>query len=156
MLEPVMSNEVGLAPNQPVWLTNFVDQYQKLSVDNLELLSTIYHTDVVFQDPIHEIKGFDALNDYFKNLYQNLAACYFVVNKVLCEDDQAAVYWTMTYVHPKLANGKAVSVEGHSLLKGADNKVIYHRDYLDVGAMVYEHVPVIGKAVRWLKNRMAG
>lgn len=155
MLESVMDNKQRQALIQPVWLVNFVEQYQKLGVDNLELLTSIYHKDVVFRDPIHELKGFNALNQYFQNLYQNLSACYFVVNDTFYENDQAAVYWTMTFIHPKLAKGKAVSVEGHTYLRGEGNKVIYHRDYVDIGAMVYEHVPVVGKAIRWLKNRMA-
>jgi hypothetical protein len=32
-----------------------------------------------------------------------------------------------------------------------DNKVIYHRDYLDLGSMLYEQLPFIGKLISWLK-----
>ena len=38
--------------------------------------------------------------------------------------------------------------------KSEDGKVIYQRDFLDVGAMIYEHVPLLGKVIRYLKQRM--
>jgi hypothetical protein len=60
----------------------------------------------------------------------------------------------MTYCHSKLNGGKAVQVDGHSHLRGDGDKVIYHRDYIDLGAMFYEHIPLFGAVVRWFKVRV--
>lgn len=141
--------------NAPVWLHNFVDIYQTLATDNLDLLSIIYHENVVFTDPMHQVQGFDNLKQYFKNLYQNLTSCNFVINHVILSADEAAIYWTMSYQHPKLNYGQRVTVDGHSHIKGAEDKVIYHRDYLDLGAMLYEQLPVFGKLTRWIKAKAA-
>ena len=62
----------------------------------------------------------------------------------------------MHFQHGKLKNGQPILVEGHSRLKFVDNKVICHRDYFDVGSMLYENVPVVGDLVRLIKNRAAG
>jgi hypothetical protein len=139
----------------PEWLTNFVSNYEKLSVDNLELIRKIYHQQVEFQDPAHTLIGLDKLEAYFESLYTNLSECTFVIDNVLQDGDQAAIYWSMTFSHPKLSRGKAISVEGTSLIQGVEDKVIKHRDYVDFGAMLYEHVPVIGHAIRFLKNRLS-
>jgi ketosteroid isomerase-like protein len=139
----------------PLWLTNFIDTYQNLSVDNLSDLKSVYHQDVVFQDPLHLLCGFDNLADYFDQLYQNVSACRFDIKQVIHQDNHAAVYWLMTYRHKQLKGGKSIEVEGHSLLIGQDDKVIAHRDYLDLGQMFYEHVPLLGGIVRWLKRRAA-
>lgn len=144
---------IGSTLEHALWLQQFIDIYQRLSVDNLELLAKIYHPDVTFQDPMHEIHGFDELNQYFHALYENLISCRFEITQVITQDDQAAVYWQMSYQHPSLNRGKTVVVEGNSMLKGLGDKVIYHRDYLDLGAMLYEHIPVIGRLTKWVKNR---
>jgi hypothetical protein len=46
-------------------------------------------------------------------------------------------------------------VQGSSHLKGVGDKVVYHRDYLDLGAMLYEQLPLLGRVIRSLKNRAA-
>jgi hypothetical protein len=74
---------------------------------------------------------------------------------VFSSDNQAALYWTMSFCHPKLNQGSEIVVEGHSYLVEQDNKVIKHRDYLDVGAMLYEHIPLLGSVVKTVKRRAA-
>jgi len=32
--------------------------------------------------------------------------------------------------------------------------VTYHRDYFDLGALIYERVPVLGGLIRGIKGRM--
>lgn len=140
---------------QPEWLTTFIENYEQLSVDNLELIRLIYHEDVEFQDPAHTLVGLGVLEAYFDSLYTNLTTCTFRVNKALVDGDEAAVYWDMTFTHPKLSSGNPITVEGTSLLRGAQGKVIGHRDYVDFGAMLYEHIPVLGRAVKYVKNRLS-
>jgi hypothetical protein len=139
----------------PSWLDSFINVYQGLSKDNLEVLGIIYHQDVIFEDPIHRIESLDHLYQYFKGLYQNLSFCDFIIEEVIFENSSAAIYWKMTYKHNKLNKGKSVTVFGNSLIKAQDNKVIYHRDYLDLGIMLYEQLPIIGKLIRWIKLKAA-
>lgn len=49
--------------------------YQQLDKSQLHRLIEIYHPDVVFEDAAHRIEGFDALYQYFLNLYQNVHTC---------------------------------------------------------------------------------
>jgi len=140
--------------NVPVWLTRFVNTYQSLSTDNLEILSALYHKNVKFEDPLHQIFGYDALSEYFAAMYQNVSHCKFTIENVFFQDNQAAVYWQMTYRHRQLNKGKKIVVEGHSLIKGDDNQITYHRDYLDVGQMLYEQLPIFGWFIRRFKQRV--
>ena len=107
----------------------------------------------MFEDPIHKVEGLDNLLGYFNNLYQNLSFCEFTINDYFYKDNKAAVYWAMSFQHEKLNGGKKVNVIGHTHLQGVDDKVIYHRDYLDVGAMLYEHIPLLGSVVKFIKKR---
>ncbi|MCF2949800.1 nuclear transport factor 2 family protein [Paraglaciecola aquimarina] len=139
----------------PNWLNKFVNIYQTLSTTNLHLLSDIYHDNIIFIDPMHQIQGFNDLSQYFEKLYQNLSTCHFQIDQVIYDGEQAAIYWNMSYQHPKLNRGEVVTVYGNSHIKGNQDKVIFHRDYLDLGAMLYEQLPVFGKFTQWIKNRAA-
>lgn len=139
--------------NTPPWLDNFVKVYQSLSTDNLDLLETVYHENITFIDPIHQVKGVKNLRDYFNRLYENLSQCDFVIKEVIVDNNKAAIYWDMTYIHPKLNKGNAVITSGTSQIRGQDDKVIYHRDYLDVGVMLYEQLPMIGRLIKWIKAK---
>lgn len=154
MINTTLSN-TKLEQHQGQWLSKFADIYTGLNKSNLHTLKNIYHSDIKFKDPLHEVAGIAQLISYFENLYTNLASCTFDITHQILSDKEAAIYWDMTYVHPKLNGGKAISVSGHSHLKALDGKVIYHRDYLDVGAMLYEHIPVLGHMVRYVKNNIA-
>ena len=147
------SNEVTPKEQKPIWLEQFVEVYQSLSTDNLHLLEQIYHRDVTFVDPMHKVSGRENLITYFEHLYSNLSHCQFDIDNSISDANQAAVYWTMSYQHPKLNRGEKVTVAGSSLIKAENNRVIYHRDYLDIGAMLYEQLPVIGRLIRWIKAK---
>lgn len=138
---------------QPPWLDNFIDIYSQLSVDNLHLLDKLYHQDILFIDPIHSLNGIDKLTAYFDNLYSNLVSCDFTIVQVIHEGNQAAIYWQMKFCHPKLNKGFEIEVSGSSQIQGIDDKIIYHKDFVDLGAMLYEHIPFVGKLIAFIKRR---
>ncbi|KNC67824.1 nuclear transport factor 2 family protein [Pseudoalteromonas ardens] len=141
---------------QPDWLDNFVRIYNKLDRDTLHLLAEIYHPDIQFSDPLHGINGLTNLSTYFSDMYSNVISCQFDIHHSLSQGDQAALYWTMRYRHNRLGKGQEICVEGHSYLKVQDGKVIMHRDYFDAGSLLYEHIPLMGMGIRWLKARVSG
>ncbi len=141
--------------NTPEWLCKFQMIYQNLSKDNLNSLTDIYHENISFQDPLHKVDGLEDFIAYFENLYTNVITCNFEITHIINTSNEAAIYWEMRYEHPKLNSGNTISVMGHSHLKSADGKVIFHRDYLDVGSMIYEHVPLLGRVIHYLKQRLS-
>ncbi|CAM3779709.1 MULTISPECIES: nuclear transport factor 2 family protein [Pseudoalteromonas] len=133
----------------------FIEVYQSLNKDNLCLLNQIYHQDITFKDPLHQVTGLTELTNYFSGLYSNLSYCQFTISDAISTDDKAFVYWTMQYVHPKLNGAQQISVEGHSHLQFVDEKIISHRDYFDVGALLYRHVPLLGSVINYIDKRAA-
>jgi hypothetical protein len=45
-------------------------------------------------------------------------------------------------------------VRGVTLIRFTD-RIYYHEDFFDLGAMLYQHVPVLGSVIRYLNNRMS-
>ena len=70
------------------------------------------------------------------------------------QDHAGYLRWTMHYRHPRLRRGQLIEVEGCSHLLWHE-KVYQHRDYFDAGALLYEHLPLMGTAIGWLKGRLA-
>lgn len=136
-------------------LARFVALYQQLDRQQLHLLSEVYADEVIFIDPAHRIEGLAALSDYFAALYQRLAYCRFVITSQQQQERQAWLGWTMTFSHPRLRVGKPVTVEGATRLEfDEEGKVCLHRDYFDLGAMLYEQLPLLGSLVRTIKGRL--
>ncbi|NLS11460.1 nuclear transport factor 2 family protein [Vibrio sp. SM6] len=128
--------------------------YSQLNKSNLHLLESVYHPDVIFEDAAHRLEGWSALSDYFSTLYQNVIRCDFDIREQQQVDDSGFLIWSMTLEHPKLKRGEAVVVQGVSHLRFADGLVCYHRDYFDLGEMLYEHLPVLGVVVSAIKRRL--
>lgn len=65
------------------------------------------------------------------------------------------VQWDMIFIHRKLAGGRPVTIAGVTFLRSDENgKVFYHRDYFDLGAMVYKRVPLLGRLITKIKRRL--
>ncbi|CRL50616.1 MULTISPECIES: nuclear transport factor 2 family protein [Pseudomonas] len=136
------------------FLRRFAEQFAALDKDNLHHLNQLYTHDVQFTDPLHEVQGLVALRSYFTDLYTNVSDLHFEFHGFdHISEGEGYLRWVMSYRHPRLANGQLIRVEGCSHLLWRD-KVYRHRDYFDAGALIYEHLPVLGRAIAWLKRRM--
>ena len=131
-----------------------VATFESLESSNIESLRQIYTDDVCFEDPAHGIQGLDSLISLFKSLYQNLDGCQFKFHKKVTSDDGIFLSWTMLIRHKKIRKGAVTRVEGASFLRARDGKIFYHRDYFDLGAMVYENVPMLGTLIRVIKSNL--
>lgn len=137
-------------------MEKFLEVYQQLNSTNLQLLRSVYAENVRFEDPVHEINGLDNLIRYFEGMYADIESIRFDFGKQIVNGDEACVQWDMHFRHKKLRSGGAITVPGMSyIVFDNDNKVCEHRDYFDLGSMLYEHIPVLGLMVGAVKRRMA-
>jgi len=133
----------------------FIEIYTRLKSENLHLLKEIYSLDIHFTDPAHELRGLVQLEEYFRNLYANLISIHFEFLHPKRVGEQGYVQWLMTYAHPRLNGGRTISVPGATFLQfDASGKACVHRDYFDLGAMIYQHLPILAFAVRFINRRL--
>jgi ketosteroid isomerase-like protein len=136
-------------------MKNFLDVYQNLNRDNVHILGTIYTDDIHFVDPAHEIHGLDNLKSYFESMYQNVHSIEFAYRQTDELKSEAYVQWDMTFAHKKLAGGRHITMSGITFLQfHSDGMIYFHRDYFDLGAMVYEHIPLLGRLVTSIKRSL--
>jgi ketosteroid isomerase-like protein len=129
--------------------------FNTLNKDNLsQVVDQFYHEDLEFFDPIEKIKGREEMKKYYGNMYKNVKEIRFDFSEMVSQGDTVVGVWVMTLKTDSLNDGKPFSVEGNSLIRFKDGKAIYHRDYFDMGAFIYERIPVVGWMVRKVKSKL--
>ena len=131
------------------------EAYTGLSLHNLDTLRRIYSDDVCFEDPVHAIQGIEALVDYFQRQFANVEDCHFKFHRSIASGEGIFFSWTMFLKHRRVRPGQVIRVEGASYLRVRNDRVFYHRDYFDLGAMVYENLPLLGRIIQLIRNRMS-
>lgn len=137
----------------PNTLTQFIQLFNKLSAANVHEIRDIYSDDVVFQDPFSRVSGIDDLMEYFSGAYENVVSCQFEFAEPVVNGPDVCIPWIMRLRHKRIRNGHQVNVDGISQLQIQGGRVTSHRDYFDVGQLLYENLPVLGKAIRWIRSQ---
>lgn len=135
--------------------------YASFDRQSVAAIGNLYHPSVIFIDPVKQIEGQPALVEYFTAMATGLNECRFHFNEVIYDTrthtdsgtQQAALFWDMHYSHNKIRGGKLLHLAGSSHIKFADS-IYYHRDYYDLGQMLYEHLPLIRSFIGHIKQRL--
>lgn len=136
----------------------------------IEELTNIYSNDVTFIDPIAEHSGISAVEAYFSKLLHNAKYCTFAIHSIeqtvsIAIENQTEskqtidgscylVTWKMSFTSSRINKGQPIHVDGVSQLKIIDDKITYHRDYYDLGQMIYENIPLIGRLIKRIKRTL--
>lgn len=131
--------------------------YNGLNAENLkERVSALYAENVQFSSPFAALSGRDELLKHYEELFRNVKGLTLEVTEEFISGQETVLLWEATYAHDKLSDGAQLKVSGVSHLTFANDQIISQRDYFDAGAAVYEHVTLVGRIVRWVKNKVAG
>lgn len=131
----------------------FKQYFKALHRADLAKLATLYEENVVFRDPIQEVRGLVGYEDYLERFCVNLQECRFEYLDELVSDGSAYIKWVVHYRHPRIAK-QQISVRGMTHIQFTD-KIHFHEDIYDVGSLIYEHLPIAGVLTRWIKRQIA-
>lgn len=146
--EPATDSDVGAL------MDKIMDFYDEFKLDNLDRLNEIYADDVTFTDPIHLVQGIDDLEKYFKHTMENVEYCHFAFTERAFSGNWLFLAWQMRFSHEKLAGGRELVLPGVSQFHIKNDKVSEQQDHYDLGAMLYEHIPVLGYFVKKVRDRL--
>jgi limonene-1,2-epoxide hydrolase len=128
----------------------FKEAFARLGPTTEMSMDELYDPDVEFMDPFQHIRGRAELAAYFRRLNARVESATFEFTDRVVEDDRAALSWVMT-AHTKRPR-QTVVLSGVSLLRYTD-RIVSHRDYFDVGEMLYERIPGLWRVLRWVKRK---
>ena len=136
-------------------ISEFQHCYALLNRENIDSgwLDNIYDPNMVFQDCFHHIEGLDHFKRYCSGLYASVLHTRFEFHDQWVKEGSAVLTWTLCYAHPQLLGGQTITVPGSTVIHFHE-KITHHQDYFDGGAMLYEHLPLLGTAVRFFKKRL--
>lgn len=129
--------------------------FNQMSSDDLGAMSEVYHPEVTFTDPFVTVQGLEALEVYFDGAYGNVIECRFEFSDDIGSGNDICLPWVMKLRHKRIRRGELIEVDGITRLHLEDGLVTVHRDYFDAGQLLYENLPVLGSAVRWLRKHAA-
>lgn len=151
-----MATETHAVSDDPrtVLLNDFKDFYRHPSIATLDNIDRVYTQDIEFRDPIHCIHGSLGVKNYLRGLYANSQDMSFTYQDEQIADHTATIVWNMKFSHKKLRGGALIEVRGITLVRFTD-RIYYHEDFFDLGAMLYQHVPVLGSLIGYLNSRLS-
>ncbi|QUX93419.1 nuclear transport factor 2 family protein [Marinomonas sp. A3A] len=127
--------------------------YLDVKHPKLDKIDDVYAEDVLFKDPVHELRGAENLHAYLSEMCVNVHSGRFEYLDQIVSDNTAYIKWNMHFKHPKLGN-KTITVRGISQVQ-FNERIYFHEDVYDLGQLIYEHVPLLGAVVKGLKKRLA-
>lgn len=145
-------NEVFRLANHKV-LQDYIAYYESLSPRTLPLLETMAEPGMTFQDPFNTVRGVDVVMRIFEHMFESVETPKFrVLDYGWSERGQSAyIKWIFGYS----LKGLYREMEGMSEVTFSQGgKIASHVDYWDAATYFYEHIPILGAVIRWVKGKM--
>lgn len=129
--------------------------YQQLKNRDISGITDVYDKNIEFIDPIATHQGIDVVQKYFDKLLKGTRWCKFDIRSVRSSSESDhTVEWIMTFEANKLKRNKPIEVQGITVLQTDADKVLYHRDYYDMGQLAYENIPILSFFVKRVKEQL--
>ena len=119
-------------------------------------LDAVYADDLFFNDTLKTLRSGSEVKKHLVGTADLLTS-----GSVECHsttrDENGAYYvrWQMSYAGPKMNSGKPIVTIGMTQLRfNEQGRVIFHQDYWDSATGVFEHIPLVGGLVKFIRGRM--
>ena len=133
-------------------LKELMKWYETLREESLDTINLYYDNAVFFKDPFNEINGINHVKKIFKEMFLKLEDPRFVFLETIEQGKSAFLTWDFIFK----IKGKQFSIHGSSHLKFNDeNKIIYHRDYWDVGEELFLKIPFVKSIYGVFRKKLA-
>jgi steroid delta-isomerase len=146
--------ELEPAPPMRKAAARVVDFFESLSPASLDRLDALYAPGAFFKDPFNEVRGVPAIRQVFDHMYASLAQPRFVVTGCIVDGAECFLTWDFHFHFRRFDTRALQTVRGGSHLKfNPAGQLAFHRDYWDAAEELYEKLPLVGRLMRWLKQR---
>jgi hypothetical protein len=138
-------------------LENWKTLLSNLTVENIHgKTSQVYAERTFFNDTLKTLRTSAEIEAYLLETAKMLeSGTVEYRDTVRSEDGSYYVRWEMVYRGKKLAGGQPIRTIGMSQLRFDERgRVILHQDFWDASRGIFEHIPVIGPQVRWVKGKL--
>jgi len=131
-----------------------VSFFEHLRPADLARLGQHYAAEAIFKDPFNEVRGLAAIEGVFQHMFVSLHEPHFVVTQRVVQGSHCFLTWDFVFRFQRFSPSQWQTVRGAShLVYDEQGLITLHRDYWDAAEELYEKLPVVGRLMRWLKQR---
>jgi len=150
---PTLSEHVPAPPMREA-AAQVVDFFESLTPASLDRLGALYAPEAYFKDPFNEVRGLPSIRRVFDHMYESLTQPRFVVTGCIVDGRECFLTWDFHFHFKRFDTAALQTVRGGSHLKfNTAGLLDFHRDYWDAAEELYEKLPLVGRLMRWLKQR---
>ncbi len=114
----------------------------------------VYAPEAYLNDTLKSLTGAATIEAYFLTTVQQAESVTVKFEDVAESGGNYYFRWVMDTRLKKLRAGETIRTIGITLIRfDAQGRVVLHQDFWDSTAGVYEHVPVLGTAIRGIKAK---
>ena len=135
-------------------IARFRDFFEKVTPESIrQKTAGLYAEQVWFNDTLKTLRGREAVEAYFLKTMNHVDLFQTSVDGVARSGGDFYVRWTMD-IQFKGAK-EPVRTIGASLLRfDREGRLVLQQDFWDSAAGFYEHLPVLGGVLRWIKSKI--
>ena len=133
-------------------LTDLKEWFINLNETTLNDIVSYYEENVFFKDPFNEFNGREKLKKLFLHMFITFKNPHFVFIDSIENSEEIFLTWDFIFSYKE----KLFNIHGSSHLKLNDEeKIVYHRDYWDVGEEILLKIPLIKSLYGFFQNKLA-
>ena len=133
-------------------LREFKEWVLNLNESTLDEIISYYDENVFFKDPFNEFNGREKLKKLIIHMLITLKNPHFVFFDTIENSEGIFLTWDFIFSYKE----KLFKIHGSSHLKLNDEKkIVYHRDYWDVGEELLLKIPLIKILYGFFQNKLA-
>ena len=135
-------------------IARFKDLFSVLSTENVRNKAReVYAENAYFNDTLKTVIGAEAIEAYLLESAGRAASITVHFDDTVGEQGEYYLRWTMSIQFEE--GSEPVHSIGMTHIRFDENgKVVLHQDYWDAASGLFEHLPVIGGLIRFVKGRL--
>lgn len=138
-------------------IERFKTFFENMTPDQVrETIESVYASDAWLYDTLVLHHGMEEIKPYFIKTAERAAGVRVEVLDVLRSGPDFYLKWSMDIDWSAFKKGKTTRSFGMSHLRfNESGKVIMHYDFWDSTNGFFEHIPLVGSIIRWIKRKVA-
>lgn len=115
----------------------------------------VYAENAYLNDTLKQVRGAVAIEEYFVESLAATDSMWVEITDVAQSQGNYYFRWIMYIRFKNIKAGESTSSIGMSHIRfDRQGKVVLHQDYWDSATGFYQHLPVIGRLINWVKSRL--
>lgn len=137
-------------------VARFQDFFATMTAESVRTKTRqVYAEQAWFNDTLKTLTGAAAIEAYFLTTTTNMESMTVRFDDVAESSGDYYFRWVMDVKLKKLRKGETLRSVGVTHVRfDEQGRVVMHQDYWDAAAGLFEHVPMLGGAIRAIKKRL--